>query len=113
MRTVMDDEILGRLVAYEKHVKQCFARAASRRWRTMNTRAIQEYEQLKELKNYISALVDLAFDRYGIENGLTRAASNKPDMALNNGLESLVEQLHWPSPEHYFPSPKRQFALVS
>jgi hypothetical protein len=107
----MDDDTLGRLVAYEKYVKLCFAQAAGRRWLGTNAAALQEYEQIKEFKNYISALVDLAFDRYGMENGLTKAASTRQDAALNKDLESLVVQLR--RPFKHLSQPGRQFALVS
>ena len=113
MRTIMNDDILGRLVAYEKYVKQCFAQAARARRRARNASAIQEYDKSKELKNYVSALVDLAFERYGMQSGLTKTASAMQDLALNKDLDSLVAQLCWPSAEQYLSPPKRQFALVS
>lgn len=113
MRAVMNDDILGRLVVYEKYVNQCFAQTASRRWRTVNAFAIQEYERLKAFKSYLSEMVDLAFDRYGLENGLTKAPSIKEDLELHKDLESLVAQLNWTANKNHSPSPKRQFALVS
>lgn len=113
MTAVMNDDILGRLVAYEKYVNQCFAQVASRRWRTVNALAIQEYERMKAFKSYLSEIVDLAFDRYGLENGLTKAASNKQNLELLKDLESLIGQLNWSTNMKHVSSPKRQFALVS
>lgn len=113
MRTIMNDDILGRLVAYEKYVQRCFRQAARARRRSRNAGAVQEYKQIKELKNRVSVLVDLAFDHYGMQKGLTKTVSIEPDQVLNEDLDSLVVQLCRPAPELHLSPPKREFALVS
>lgn len=112
MRTVLNDDMLDRLVSYEKYVKQCFAKIARRRWVEPDAEVVEEYEQAKEFKSYVSAIVDLAFYQYGIETGLMKGSSLQQDLALSKDLESLVDQLHWVSRGFHSPSQERKFALV-
>ncbi len=91
MNVRIDDDMLGRLVSYEVHVKKRFARVAQSRWLDFNVDAEQDYEKLKELKSRITSLVDLAFCRYGVEKGLmTDRKFNRmrPSMARVLGLET-------------------------
>jgi hypothetical protein len=113
VKTIMNDDILGRLVAYEKYVQRYFRQAARARRRGRNAGAVQEYRQIKELRNHVSVLVDLAFDHYGMQKGLTKTVSIEPDSVLHEDLDSLVVQLCWPAPERHISPPKREFALVS
>lgn len=89
----IDEHMLDRLVSYEAYVESHFAQLAKRRCLERNADIIQEYEQLTNFKSYISSLVDLAFDRYGVENDLIKNDRENPTSSLNKDLEALVEQL--------------------
>jgi hypothetical protein len=89
----IDDDMLERLISYEGYVEKLFAQAAHRRWLEMNADVVQDYEKLKTLKKRISSLVDLAFFRYGIENGLMKIGKNELGSDLNEDLETLATQL--------------------
>lgn len=89
----IDDDMLKRLVSYEGYVEKLFVQAAHRRWLEMNADVVQDYEKLKTLKKHISSLVDLAFFRYGIENGLMKAGKTNLGSDLNEDLETLALQL--------------------
>jgi len=45
MNVRIDDDMLGRLVSYEVHVKKRFARVAQSRWLDFNVDAEQDYEK--------------------------------------------------------------------
>ncbi len=112
MKTVIHDEMLGRLVSYEKYVKHCFTQLSRRRRLEVSADVMCEYEELKKFTIYISTLVDLAFNRYGIENGLMKGSLSGQDLALNKDLETLVAQLFQISPETCSPLRERTFALA-
>lgn len=112
MKTLMDGDMLDRLVSYEKYVKHCFAQIAKRRWVEPGAGVLEEYEQAKEFKRYVSAMVDLAFYRYGIETGLMKRSVLQYDLALNRDLESLVHQFQRVSKGIRSTSQERKFALV-
>ncbi len=112
MKMVLNDEILGRLVSYEKYVKRCFVQLARRRWMDFSAEAKQEYKQAENFKCYISAIVDLAFHRYGIEAGVMKSVPLQQDLALDKDLESLVAQLNLTSQGFRYPSHEREFAQV-
>ncbi len=112
MRRVINDDMLDRLVSYEKYVKQCFAKLARRRWVEPGVGVLEEYEQAKEFNTYLSAIVDLAFYRYGIEVGLMKRTVLHQDLALNQDLDSLLGQLLWVSRDFRSSSQERKFALV-
>jgi hypothetical protein len=75
MNVRIDDDMLGRLVSYEVHVKKRFARVAQSRWLDFNVDAEQDYEKLKELKSRIT-MTDRKFNRM------------RPSMARVLGLET-------------------------
>lgn len=112
MNSIIDDDMLDRLVSYEKYVTQYFVRIARRRWVDVSVEAMEEYEQAKKFKSYISTMVDLAFRRYGIETGLMKSPSLHLDPALGKDLESLVAQLRSASQRFHPPLRQRQFSLV-
>jgi hypothetical protein len=93
MNSRINDDILERLVAYEKYVGKLFARAARKRWLEINSEAVEDYERLKALKAEIASIVDLAFIRYGVEQGLMRDDRNAPMSGLDEDLEALAAQL--------------------
>lgn len=112
MGRMIDDNMLDRLVSYEGYVEKLFAKAAHRRWLEMNADVVQDYEKLKTLKKHISSLVDLAFFRYGIENGLMRVDKMTMVPDLNEDLETLADQLQKVEWDSSCPSAAQGFALV-
>ena len=112
MNVRIDDDMLGRLVSYEVHVKKRFARVAQSRWLDFNVDAEQDYEKLKELKSRITSLVDLAFCRYGVEKGLMKADRGIVASDLDDDLESLAGQLKKTSIKDLCPSKDKNIALV-
>jgi hypothetical protein len=93
MSSRINDDILERLVAYEKYVGKLFAGAARRRWLEVSADAVQDYERLKTLKNEIASIVDLAFFRYGVERGLMKIDKKIPESTLDEDLDVLAAQL--------------------
>ncbi len=89
----IDEHMLDRLVSYETYVEIHFAQLAGRHRLEGSPDIAQEYEQLKDFKNYISSLVDLAFYRYGAQSGLMKSNSGKHIPALGKDLDALVEKL--------------------
>lgn len=89
----INDELLERLVSYEGYVEHLFSQAAQRLWLEMQPDAVRDYEKLKALKKHISALVDFAFCRFGVEHGLMRIKEAGMPSELNEDLETLAVQL--------------------
>jgi hypothetical protein len=112
MKVRIDDDMLGRLVSYEVHVKKRFARVAQSRWLDFNVDAERDYEKLKELKSRITSLVDLAFCKYGVEKGLMKAGRDSSASDLDDDLESLAGQLKRTSMKDLCPSKDKNIALV-
>lgn len=112
MNVRIDDDLLGRLVSYEVHVKKRFARVAQSRWLDFNVDAEQDYEKLKELKSRITSLVDLAFCRYGVEKGLMKAGRDSTVSDLDDDLESLAGQLKRTSMKDLSPSKDKNVSHV-